>query len=222
MAEYTSRHTGLQIDEALDSALSVKQVRGIVKMTDAGPVAAVPGEDFPADSGSTVSVTGLLKGVLNAETNEIEIQQATAGTDYQTPLTAGADYATPSAVANKQNKITAQGLLKGLGDGSVAAAAAGVDYQAPIPAGTYATPSIAKTASLAVASWTGTEAPFQQTVSIEGVTDTNIKVISPAPASIDEYASCGVKATAEGTGTITFACAVVPENALTINVVILG
>ena len=139
MAEYTSRHTGLQIDEALDSALNVKQVRGIVKMTDAGPVAAVPGEDFPADSGSTVSVTGLLKGVRNAETNEIEIQQATAGTDYQTPLTAGADYATSSAVANKQNKITAQGLLKGLGDGSVTEATPGEDYQPPIPAGTYAT-----------------------------------------------------------------------------------
>ena len=139
MAEYTSRHTGLQIDDAIDSALNVKQVRGIVKMTDAGPVAAVPGEDFPADSGSTVSVTGLLKGVRNAETNEIEIQQATAGTDYQTPLTAGADYATPSAVINKQNKITAQGLLKGLGDGSVTGATPGEDYQLPIPAGTYAT-----------------------------------------------------------------------------------
>lgn len=222
MAEYTSRHTGIQIDDAIDSALNVKQVRGIVKMTDAGPVAAVPGEDFPVDSGSTVSVTGLLKGVLNAETNEIEIQQATAGTDYQTPLTAGADYATPSAVANKQNKITAQGLLKGLGDGSVAAAEAGVDYQAPISAGTYAAPAAAKIAALAVASWTGTEAPFQQTVSVESVTDTNIKVISPAPTSIDEYASCGVKATAEGAGTITFACATVPKNALTVNVVILG
>lgn len=140
MAEYTSRHTGLQIDAAIESALNVKQVRGIVKMTDAGPVAAVPGEDFPEDSGSTVSVIGLLKGVRNAETNEIEIQQAKAGEDYQTPLTAGADYAIPSAVANKQNKVTAQGLLKGLGDGSVAAAEAGADYQAPIPAGTYATP----------------------------------------------------------------------------------
>ena len=140
MAEYTSRHTGLKIDEALDSALNVKQVRGIVKMTDAGPVAAVPDEDFIADSGSIVPVTGLLKGVRNAETNKIEVQQATAGTDYQTPLTAGADYATPSVVVNKQNKITAQGLLKGLGDGSVAAAEAGVDYQAPILAGAYATP----------------------------------------------------------------------------------
>lgn len=93
------------------------------------------------------------------------------------------------------------------------------EYQ---PAGTYAAPAKAKIVSLAIANWTGTEAPFQQTVSIEGATDTNIKVISPAPASIDEYASCGVKATTEGTGTITFACAVVPENALTVNVVILG
>lgn len=132
MAEYTSRHTGRQIDDAIESALNVKQVRGIVKMTDAGPIAAVPGEDFPESSGSTVSVTGLLKGVRNAETNEIEIQQATAGTDYQTPLIAGADYAIPSAVANKQNKIIATGLLKGLGDGSVAAAEAGVDYPAPL------------------------------------------------------------------------------------------
>ena len=213
MAEYTSRHTGLQIDEALDSALNVKQVRGIVKMTDAGPVAAVPGEDFPEDSGSTVSVTGLLKGVLNAETNEIEIQQATAGTDYQAPLTAGADYATPSAVANKQNKITAQGLLKGIGDGSVAEATPGEDY---------ASPALPRTVTLGVAAWTGAEAPFQQTASVEGATATNIKIISPAPASVDEYASCGVKATTEGAGTITFACTTVPENALTVNVVILG
>lgn len=93
------------------------------------------------------------------------------------------------------------------------------EYQ---PAGTYAAPAKAKIVSLAIANWTGTEAPFQQTVSIEGATDTNIKVISPAPASIDEYASCGVKATTEGTGTITFACAAVPENALAVNVVILG
>ena len=93
------------------------------------------------------------------------------------------------------------------------------EYQ---PAGTYAAPAKAKIVSLAIANWTGTEAPFQQTVSIEGATETNIKVISPAPASIDEYASCGVKATTEGTGTITFACAAVPENALAVNVVILG
>lgn len=105
MADYTLKHTGLQIDEALTSALDVKRVRGIVKMTDSGPAAAVPGVDYPDSSGSTVDVTGILKGVRNAETGEIEIQQAAAGTDYQTPLTAGVDYASPSAVSNKQNKV---------------------------------------------------------------------------------------------------------------------
>lgn len=112
MAEYTSIHTGRKIDEALASALEVKQVRGLIKMTDEGPVAAVPGEDFLDGSGNAVPVEGLLKGILNEETNEIEVQQAEAGVDYQTPLTAGVDYATPTAVANKQNKITATGILK--------------------------------------------------------------------------------------------------------------
>ena len=222
MAEYTSRHTGLQIDDAIDSALNVKQVRGIVKMTDAGPVAAVPGEDFPTDSGSTVSVTGLLKGVRNAETNEIEIQQATAGTDYQTPLTAGADYATPSAVANKQNKITAQGLLKGLGDGSVAAAEAGVDYQAPIPAGTYAAPAEAKIVSLAIANWTGEAAPFTQTITVQGVTAASNIIVAPAPASLDAYGAAQVRCTAQAANSLTFACSKVPESNLTVNILIVG
>lgn len=222
MADYTSQYTGLQIDEALTSALNVKRVRGLIKMTDDGPVAAVPGEDFPDGSGSTVSVTGLLKGVLNEGTNEIEVQQATAGADYQTPLTAGADYATPTAVANKQSKITARGLLKGLGDGSVAEAVSGEDYQLPIPAGTYASPAILRTVTLDVAAWTGAEAPFQQTVSVQGATATNVKVVSPAYASVDEYAACGVKAAAEGEGTITFACVAAPENNLIVNVAILG
>ena len=140
MADYTSKYTGTQIDTAIGIAIALKDLRGIIKITADGPVAAVAGEDYPESSGSTVSVTGVLKGVADAGTGEITIQQAEAGIDYQTPLKAGVDYAIPSAVANKQNKITAQGLLKGLGDGSVAAAEAGVDYQAPIPAGTYATP----------------------------------------------------------------------------------
>lgn len=222
MADYTLKHTGLQIDEALTSALDVKRVRGIVKMTDSGPAAAVPGVDYPDSSGSTVDVTGILKGVRNAETGEIEIQQAAAGTDYQTPLTSGVDYATPSAVSNKQNKITAQGLLKGLGDGSVAEAVPGEDYQSPILAGTYAAPAISRTITLGVAAWTGAEAPFQQTVSVQGATATNVKVVSPAYASVDEYAACGVKAAAEGAGTITFACTTAPENDLMVNVAILG
>lgn len=201
MAEYTSRHTGLQIDDAIDSALNVKQVRGIIKMTDAGPVAAVPGEDFPADSGSTVSVTGLLKGVLNAETNEIEIQQATAGTDYQTPLTAGADYATPSAVANKQNKITATGLLKGLGDGSVAGATPGTDY---------ANPATDTVVTASASAWSDNTI----TLSVTGVmADSKLEIGLSDTATDEQYAAATaaqIRATGSGDGTVTLKATTAP------------
>ena len=118
---------------------------------------------------------------------------------------------TMAGFGNKQDNITVSGMLKGTGT-SVVAATAGTDY---------ASPALPRTVTLGVAAWTGAEAPFQQTVSVSGATATNIKIISPAPASVDEYASCGVKATTEGAGTITFACTTVPENALTVNVVIL-
>lgn len=214
MADYTSQYTGLQIDEALTSALNVKRVRGLIKMTDDGPVAAVPGEDFPDDSGSTVSVTGLLKGVLNEDTNEIEVQQATAGTDYQAPLTPGADYATPTAVANKQSKITAQGLLKGLGDGSVAAATPGVDY---------ASPAILRTVTLSAAAWTGTEAPFTQTVTVNDVLADETKQaihVSPSAGYGTMYGSAGIECTAQGENSLTFSCETAPENDITVNIAI--
>lgn len=131
MADYTSKYTGTQIDTAIGIAIALKDLRGIIKITADGPVAAVAGEDYPESSGSTVSVTGVLKGVADAGTGEITIQQAEAGVDYQTPLKAGVDYAIPSAVANKQNKINTTGLLKGTGEGIVTAAEAGVDYVTP-------------------------------------------------------------------------------------------
>ena len=212
MADYTSQYTGLQIDDALTSALNVKRVRGLIKMTDDGPVAAVPGEDFPNSSGSTVSVTGLLKGVLNEDTNEIEVQQARAGEDYQTPLKAGVDYAIPSAVANKQSKITAQGLLKGLGDGSVAAATPGTDY---------ANPAILRTAVLGAANWTGAEAPFTQTVTVDGVLADETKQaihVSPSAGYGTMYGSAGIECTAQDENSLTFSCETAPENDITVNI----
>lgn len=43
--------------------------------------------------------------------------------------------ATVQTLPEKQDKITASGLLKGDGSGNVSAAQAGVDYQAPLTAG---------------------------------------------------------------------------------------
>ena len=89
-------------------------------------------------------------------------------------------------------------------------------------AGDYAAPAILRTAVLGVADWTGAEAPFTQTVTVEGATSVNAKVIAPAEGNVDEYASCGVKATGEGEGTITFSCEAAPENDLSVNIAILG
>lgn len=103
---------------------------------------------------------------------------------------------------------TLNGLFKGNGS-TLQVATAGTDY---------ANPARSVTVTLTAAGW----ANNTQTVSVEGATTTNVKVLSPAPASIDEYASCGVKAAAEGAGTITFICTTIPENGLTVNIAILG
>ena len=107
-----------------------------------------------------------------------------------------------------ETETTMTGLLKG-DEGTVEAARPGVDY---------ATPSKGVTVTLPAAGWSDN----MQTVSVSGATATNVKVVSPAYASVDEYAACGVKAAAEGAGTITFACTTVPENDLMVNVAILG
>lgn len=212
MSEYNSRYTGAQIDTALASALEVKQVRGLIKMTDDGPVAAVPGQDFPDSSGSTVSVTGLLKGVRNVETGEIEVQQAQAGVDFQAPLIPGADYAIPAAVINKQNKIIATGLLKGVGDGSVIAATPGADY---------ASPTKLRDAILYAASWLGTEPPFMQTVTVDGVlADTTKQAIhvSPAGGQGVAYGAAGIECTVQATNALTFTCTAIPDSDITVNI----
>lgn len=89
-------------------------------------------------------------------------------------------------------------------------------------AGDYASPAILRTVTLGVADWTGAEAPFTQTVTVNGATSVNAKVVAPNEANVDEYASCGVKAIGEGEGTITFSCEAAPENDLSVNIAILG
>ena len=72
--------------------------------------------------------------------------------------------------------------------------------------------------TLAVADWSGNA----QTVTVNGVTATNTVIVSPAPASAVEYASCGILCTTQGTDSLTFTCTSVPANDLVVNVVIFG
>lgn len=93
------------------------------------------------------------------------------------------------------------------------------DYQ---PAGSYAAPSQAKTVTLAIADWDGAEAPFTQTVTVQGMTANANMIACPAPASLDAYGSAQVRCTAQAENSLTFVCHSVPEEALNVNVLIVG
>ena len=74
------------------------------------------------------------------------------------------------------------------------------------------------TATLAVNDWSSNT----QTVNVTGVTASNFIMVSPAPSSVDDYVAADIRCTAQGSGTLTFTCATVPSNAITVNVGIFG
>lgn len=72
--------------------------------------------------------------------------------------------------------------------------------------------------SLLVANWSNKS----QTIEVSGVTSDNTVIISPAPESVGVYSGFGVVCTAQGAGTLTFACDFTPDDDISVNVVILG
>lgn len=57
-----------------------------------------------------------------------------------------------------------------------------------------------------------------QTVSVSGVTASNLVIVSPEPSSYAAYGEAGVRCTAQSSGKLTFACNDVPSVALTVNI----
>lgn len=97
----------------------------------------------------------------------------------------------------------------------------GADALSPTDIGAATASAI--TVSLTVNGWTG-EGPYTQTVAAAGVSsDANAChiVTSAAFASRDEYGQCEVAPSAQGAETITFQCTEKPENALSVNILII-
>ena len=89
-------------------------------------------------SGGVYTALQSVGGGLPPQTGNSGKFLTTDGTD--------ASWANVPGDSNKQDKITASGILKGNGSGTVSEAVAGTDYQAPLTAGTdYQTPLVAGT-----------------------------------------------------------------------------
>ena len=121
---------------------------------------------YPIATPTTIQLTpeqvSTLQGTNNIWADTGDVIEVTFGEDIKAYVDAKA--------ADKQDKITVSGILKGDGTGGVSAAVAGTDYQAPLTAGTdYQTPLDEKALQ-----WYGvcsTAASTQaKTVSITGIT----------------------------------------------------
>lgn len=76
---------------------------------------------------------------------------------------------------------------------------------------------ISSTATLSSANWSNSS----QTITVSGVTASNIVFVSPAPTSAADYASAGIICTAQATNSLTFTCESTPSGNISVNVVIM-
>lgn len=73
------------------------------------------------------------------------------------------------------------------------------------------------TATLTAGGWSGNA----QLVSVAGVTANSTVIVTAAPDSYEHYNECAVRCSAQGSGTLTFACTDLPTSNVTANVLIL-
>jgi hypothetical protein len=82
---------------------------------------------------------------------------------------------------------------------------------------TWKTPTTTTTGTLASASWSSSS----QTITVNGVTASNLVIVSPAPASIEAYGNARIYCAAQSTNSLAFACpGTAPSTDLTVNIVI--
>ena len=72
------------------------------------------------------------------------------------------------------------------------------------------------TLTLASSSWSNNTI----TVTATGVTASNDVFITPAAASVTDYAAAQIYCSAQGADSLTFTCVTAPENSITVNVMI--
>jgi hypothetical protein len=75
-----------------------------------------------------------------------------------------------------------------------------------------------QTVTIAVSDWNNQSC----TKSVTGVTSLNTIIVTPDPSSFIAYGNSQIRATAQGDGTITFNCEVVPSESIVVTILIVG
>ena len=78
--------------------------------------------------------------------------------------------------------------------------------------------AVTTTATVATTAWNNLSA----TVNVSGVTTSNSVIVAPAPASREAAVKAQMYCSAQGAGTLTFACKTVPTSNVVVNVMIFG
>lgn len=82
--------------------------------------------------------------------------------------------------------------------------------------------SVGNAVTIETTDWQGSSAPYTVTKSVTGVTTTNNIIVTFAPASFQTWISCEIRATAQGTGTVTISATYKPSVQVTAQVLVLG
>lgn len=76
---------------------------------------------------------------------------------------------------------------------------------------------VATTVTIATSDWSS----LSCTKNVTGMTASKIVLVSPAPASFSVYTDAGVRCSAQGSGTLSFACDSVPSSSVTVNIIMI-
>lgn len=165
------------------------------KGTYSKPSGGIPDSDIASAATWNAKGNGTITG--------IKMNGASKGTSGVVDL--GTVITSHQSLSGKQDKITASGVLKGNGSGTVSAATKGTDYGA-----------LSFTVQLTVAGWSSNA----QTVSNSNfVTSGYAYIVSPAGGSFTNYCAAQIYADNVTTsGKMTFHCTDVPSAALTVNI----
>lgn len=195
MANYILNRTAEQISDILDGAYSAN---GILKSNGSGNITAQAVDSTPTASSTNLITSGAVASALSGKQNTLS-NASLLSTYTQTEANLASAVSLKHSHSNKS-------VLDGISSSDVSSWDAKAEK------------SVAVSVTIAVADWANNTC----TKSVSGVTSSNNIIVSPDPTSFFTYGDAQIRATAQGSGTVTFTCEAVPSESVTVIVLIVG